>query len=193
MGPTKTEVLEQVELICQSVPFSESERLQALLRHVVGKAVAGETAALREVPLGVDFFKQKTDWDPRRNATVRTTMKKLRENLAAYRKSHHTRVEIVIETGSYIPRFSYSGKVVDGTLADRRAGGDRRGGADRRVRDRRRSTVGILERVRGVARSLIRRLPNLRTIAADQVGTFGPKQIDEKPRKDSDNNPETIE
>lgn len=192
MVPGRGEVLEQVEHICNSVPVSRSAKQQALLRYIVDKALDGEESALREQPLGVDFFELPSSWDPRDVSTVRTAMKKLREGLDAYRDSNISRVEILLERGSYVPRFLYSGKVVNGRRADRRSGDrrnvdDRRSGGDRRINDVSNPTeqpraLGFGQRIRAAARILLGRIPAPEVIAEDTVGSFGPrnKPIDRK-------------
>ena len=77
----------QVERILQSEALHSSQALKRLLRYLADKALSGEADQLKEYTIGLDVFDKPADYDPRKDATVRLHVSRLRQKLADY---YHT-------------------------------------------------------------------------------------------------------
>jgi hypothetical protein len=97
----------QVERILASAPFRSSRRCQALLRHIVERTLAGDTATLKERTLGIDVFGRPPDYDTNGDPVVRSTAGEIRKKLAQYYQDsqHSGGLRIELHPGSYIPEF----------------------------------------------------------------------------------------
>jgi len=74
----------QVERILQSEALHSSQALRRLLRFLADKALSGESDQLKEYTIGLDVFDKPADYDPRKDATVRLHVSRLRQKLADY-------------------------------------------------------------------------------------------------------------
>ena len=97
----------QVERILSSPLFRNSQRCQALLRHVTERTLAGETHLLKERTLGVEVFGRTLDYDTNADPIVRGTAGEIRKKLAQYYQDplHHGETLVELRPGSYVPTF----------------------------------------------------------------------------------------
>jgi hypothetical protein len=97
----------QLERILGSSQFRGSKRCQALLRHIVGQTLTGETAQLKERTLGIEVFDRSPDYDTSQDPVVRATAGEIRKKLAQYYQEHgrdsEARIDLLV--GSYIADF----------------------------------------------------------------------------------------
>ena len=107
--PTAEDVRIQLERLLAGVPFKTSRRCQTLLRHIVERALAGESASLKERSLGVDAFERQSDYDTSEDPVVRVTAGEVRKKLAQYyqQPEHAGEPRIELNPGSYIPEFHF--------------------------------------------------------------------------------------
>jgi hypothetical protein len=94
--------------ILHSVRFKESPQLQALLKYIVEKSLAGQDEVLKERIIGIEVFGRKSDYDTADDPIVRSRVGLLRKRLAQYYASEESRgaeVEVVIPNGTYRPTF----------------------------------------------------------------------------------------
>jgi Tol biopolymer transport system component len=77
------------------------------LRYVVAKTLEGDTAALRERPIGIAVFERPSDWDPKLDNIVRSEARRLRSKLEAYAagSDQDETVRITMPTGGYAVQF----------------------------------------------------------------------------------------
>lgn len=101
---------EQVELslarVESSAAFRTSTRHRALLRYLVGKAQAGDAAALKETVIAVEVFgRPSASFDPKLDSIVRVEARRLRSRLATYYRGEGRDAPLRIElpVGSYVP------------------------------------------------------------------------------------------
>jgi serine/threonine-protein kinase len=95
-----------VEHIVRSPAFRRSSRHPRFLRYIVERAVAGDTAALREIALGLEIFdRDPSTFDPQTDPIVRVEAGRLRRKLAQYYAADgkDDTVEITLPVGSYVP------------------------------------------------------------------------------------------
>lgn len=119
-GPVR-EALARVEA---SRSFRGATRHRALLRHLVTRLLAGDTAALKETVIAVEVFGRPADrFDPVRDSIVRVEARRLRARLAAYHASEGRGVPLRIElpVGSYVPQLVAVASLPPGAEATRRA------------------------------------------------------------------------
>ena len=96
----------ELDHICQSPAFRHSLRHQQFLRHLVECRMAGRLASLREIALGIDFFRRSAStYDPKTDAVVRIEAGRLRQRLHRYYLGEGTAatLEIALDKGSYVP------------------------------------------------------------------------------------------
>jgi len=74
----------QVDRILQSETLHSSQALRHLLKFLSDKALCGEADQLKEYTIGLDVFDKPADYDPRKDATVRLHVSRLRQKLADY-------------------------------------------------------------------------------------------------------------
>jgi hypothetical protein len=74
----------QVERILRSETLHSSQALKRLLRFLSDKALSGDADQLKEYTIGLDVFDKPADYDPRKDATVRLHVSRLRQKLADY-------------------------------------------------------------------------------------------------------------
>jgi tetratricopeptide (TPR) repeat protein len=105
---TREMLAAEVDRICESPAFRHSLRHQQLLRHLIECKVAGRLAALREMALGIDFFRRSAStYDPKSDPVVRVEVGRLRQRLDRYYHGEGTAApfEIVLDKGGYLPTF----------------------------------------------------------------------------------------
>jgi serine/threonine-protein kinase len=94
----------QLDRITASSPFSKSERICRLLRHLAENSIAGRTEKLKEYSIGVDVFDKDPSYDPRIDTNVRTEARRLRAKLAEYYKSEGVADQLRID----LPKGGYT-------------------------------------------------------------------------------------
>src|SRR6516225_639163 len=95
---------QQLDRIIASSPFSKSERICRLLRHLAENSIAGRTEKLKEYSIGVDVFDKDPSYDPRIDTNVRTEARRLRAKLAEYYKSEGVADQLRID----LPKGGYA-------------------------------------------------------------------------------------
>lgn len=109
--PTSAEdraaLYEELEAILASEHFRSSARYPAFLRHVIEKALNGQTADLKERTLGIEVFHRGSDYNTADDPVVRVCGSEVRRRIAQYyqqSESPHT-IEIELPSGGYVPQF----------------------------------------------------------------------------------------
>jgi tetratricopeptide (TPR) repeat protein len=105
---TREELAEELGHICESFAFRHSHRQQQFLRHLIDHKLAGRLSALREIAVGIEFFRRRADtYDPKVDAVVRVEAARLRQRLARYYHGEGAAApfEISLDKGSYLPVF----------------------------------------------------------------------------------------
>jgi hypothetical protein len=105
--PEEEQIRAQVECVLKSPLFRSSHRCQVLLRHVAERALAGESASLKERTLGIDVFGRAPDYDTSADPVVRGTAGEIRKKLAQYYQDpeHGGELRIELNRGGYVPEF----------------------------------------------------------------------------------------
>lgn len=119
---------EQVELLLarieQSAAFRTSPRHRALLRHLVDRTLADDTAALKESVIAVEVFGRPAGaFDPRVDSIVRVESRRLRARLSTYFRTEGSASPLHIElpVGSYVPSIADRSSAPPAHEATRRA------------------------------------------------------------------------
>lgn len=119
---------EQVELWLAHIEgsrlFRRSARHRALLRYVVGHALDGDLAALKESVIAAEVFGRAADrYDPKLDTLVRVEARRLRTRLSAYYSGDGRGAPIRIElpVGGYVPLISRAETPPQARAATRRA------------------------------------------------------------------------
>ena len=105
---TREALAAELERICESPAFRHSLRHQQFLRHLLACKVSGRFAALREIALGIDFFRRPPGtYDPKSDPVVRVEAGRLRQRLDRYYHGAGAAApfEILLDKGSYVPVF----------------------------------------------------------------------------------------
>ena len=105
---TRQALAAELDRICESLAFRHSHRHQQFLRHLIECKLAHRLAALREIALGIDFFRREpSTYDPKVDAVVRVEAARLRQRLDRYYHAEGTAApfEISLDKGSYLPMF----------------------------------------------------------------------------------------
>src|SRR5262245_66213614 len=97
----------QLERVLSSSGFARNERLSRFLRFLVERHLEGKDEELKESVIGVEIFGRAPDYNPKRDAIVRTEAGRLRARLAEYYAGEGSNDELVIELpkGGYVPAF----------------------------------------------------------------------------------------
>jgi hypothetical protein len=100
-------IRDQLHRVLSSLPFSTSKRYPALLNHIVEKALAGESATLKERTIGVEVFHRDPLYDTNADPVVRIAAGEVRKRLAQYycEACHAREIHIDLPPGSYVPEF----------------------------------------------------------------------------------------
>jgi tetratricopeptide (TPR) repeat protein len=95
----------QLGRILASPGFAPNERLSRFLRFVVERQLEGRDSELKESVIGIEVFGRRTDYDPKRDAIVRTEAGRLRARLTEYYANGGRLDPLVIELpkGGYVP------------------------------------------------------------------------------------------
>ena len=104
--------------------FRAAARHRSLLRYLVTRMLAGETAALKESVIAVEVFgRSPGHFDPVSDSIVRVEARRLRARLAAYHADEGRAAPLRIElpVGSYVPQFVAVGNLPPHAEATRRA------------------------------------------------------------------------
>ena len=107
-APPLEQVQEALAHVEGSIAFASSARHRLLLRHLVGRALAGDLAALKESVIAIEVFGRPSDrFDPRTDTIVRVEVRRLRQRLADYYRDEGrlARLQIVLPIGSYVPQW----------------------------------------------------------------------------------------
>lgn len=105
---TREALAAELDRICESPAFRHSLRHQQFLRHLLECKVAGRFAALREIALGIDFFRRPAStYDPKSDPVVRVEAGRLRQRIDRYYHGAGVAApfEILLDKGSYVPVF----------------------------------------------------------------------------------------
>src|SRR5581483_138667 len=105
--PTNEEERAELARVLASEMFKRSPKLSRLLSYLCDKYFSGEGDELKEYSIAVDVLGRDTEFDRQLNAVVRVDTHHLRKRLKQYyavEGSIH-RIEIVIPTGQYTPKF----------------------------------------------------------------------------------------
>ena len=86
----------QVDRILQSETLHSSQALRHLLKFLSDKALSGEADRLKEYSIGLDVFDKPADYDPRKDATVRLQVSRLRQKLADYYRTEGQNDSILV-------------------------------------------------------------------------------------------------
>ena len=91
--------------------ISRSPQLAELLRYVVERTLAGDSANIKAYSIAVDVFGRPADFDPQLDPIVRVQARRLRSLLEQYYATGLSRsgVEIQLPLGRYVPEFRASG------------------------------------------------------------------------------------
>jgi serine/threonine-protein kinase len=100
-------VLEQMFRIIASSQFVASQRLSALLRHIVEQTVAGRAEKIKEYTIALEVFGRPESFDPRLDTIVRVQASKVRAKLKEYYAGDGARDAVLIDLprGTYVPVF----------------------------------------------------------------------------------------
>ncbi len=105
--PPAAAMLDELERVLASPSFAGASAHQRLLRHLVERTLAGETATLKESLLGIEVFQRSAaSFDPRRDSIVRVEARRLRDRLHQhYATGVAGRWVISLPKGSYRPQW----------------------------------------------------------------------------------------
>lgn len=107
-GITREALLSELDRICESVAFRHSHQHRQFLRYLIDCKLAGRLTALREIALGIDFFRRPAStYDPKADAVVRVEAGRLRQRLDRYYHGEGAAApfEISLERGGYLLTF----------------------------------------------------------------------------------------
>src|SRR5215831_4127832 len=95
----------QLERVLSSSGFVRNERLSRFLRFLVEQHLEGKDEELKESVIGVEIFGRAPDYNPKRDAIVRTEASRLRTRLNEYYVDASKDDPLVIELpkGGYVP------------------------------------------------------------------------------------------
>jgi tetratricopeptide (TPR) repeat protein len=107
MQPGGCAAQQQLERILASPGFAQNERMSRFLRFLVEGQLAGREIELKESVIGVEVFERRPDYNPKRDAIVRTEAGRLRSRLAEYYANGGKEDALVIKLpkGGYVPVF----------------------------------------------------------------------------------------
>jgi len=107
-GITQEALSSELMRICESAAFRHSHQHQQFLRYLIDCKLSRRLTALREIALGIEFFRRPANtYDPKVDAVVRVEAGRLRQRLDRYYQSEGAAApfEIWLEKGSYLPKF----------------------------------------------------------------------------------------
>jgi hypothetical protein len=118
-SPDVALIRDHLNMVLASDEFSSSRRASELLQHLVERALAGDSASLKERLLGMEIFHRRSDYNTSTDAIVRVTANDVRRRLAQFYSRHPDQsLRISLPLGSYIPDFiATTVREPDSTLA----------------------------------------------------------------------------
>jgi hypothetical protein len=109
----------ELQRILESDQFRTSSRSCRFLRHVIGKAFAGEPETLKERVLGIELFDRSSTFDTDRDSVVRVAANDVRKRLREYYRHHpDSRVRIDLPSGLYVPEIEVRSEPLPGPLPE---------------------------------------------------------------------------
>src|SRR5215475_6822720 len=107
----------QLERVLSSSGFVRNERLSRFLRFLVERHLEGKDEELKESVIGVEIFARAPDYNPKRDAIVRTEAGRLRARLNEYYADAGKNDPLVIELpkGGYVPVIRRSERTLETT------------------------------------------------------------------------------
>lgn len=106
-SPGPPAIRDAVARICDSRAFRSAPSLQAFLRFVVERTVAGDAASIKAYTVAVEALGRPPDFDPTSDAIVRVAAGRLRNALKQYYEHEDQPVVISLPVGSYVPELSW--------------------------------------------------------------------------------------
>jgi TolB-like protein/Flp pilus assembly protein TadD len=105
--PDKQAIFGQLERVLSSPGFARNERLSRFLRFVVERHLAGRDGELKETVIATEVFGRPADYNPKRDAVVRTEAGRLRSRLSEYYSGQGVADSLIIDLpkGGYVPAF----------------------------------------------------------------------------------------
>ena len=102
----------ELEHVLTSGIFAKAPRQGKLLKYICEEYFEGRTDQIKEYTLATEVLGRSADFDPNRDAIVRVEVHRLRKKLKEYYEDEGVArpLEIVIDSGQYVPRFVPRGK-----------------------------------------------------------------------------------
>ncbi|MGO8788817.1 MAG: malectin domain-containing carbohydrate-binding protein [Terriglobia bacterium] len=103
---------DELEHVLASGIFAKAPRQGKLLKYICEEYFHGRTGQIKEYTLATEVLGRTADFDPNRDAIVRVEIHRLRKKLKEYYEGEGVarQIEIVIDSGQYVPRFVPRGK-----------------------------------------------------------------------------------
>jgi TolB-like protein len=107
---SEADIRAELDRILASKGFATAGRISKLLRYVVDRTLAGETAQLKEYSVGIEVFDRDQKYDPRLDSIVRVEAGRLRTKLDEYYNGEgaDSPVRIGLPKGGYSAHFTRS-------------------------------------------------------------------------------------
>jgi hypothetical protein len=107
LSPYANSFRETLQAVCESPAFRTSPKSCEFLRHVVHRALDGDTDELKERLIGMSLLGREATYDTGSDAGVRVRANDVRKRLTAYNKTETATASFTFDlpSGSYIPRF----------------------------------------------------------------------------------------
>jgi Tol biopolymer transport system component len=102
------EVRHELDALEASKSFHRAPGLVSLLRFLVETELRGEGASLKETLVGTTLYRRDANFDPKADGVVRVNANRLRRRLAEHYRDHTPQLKIILQAGSYRPRFKLS-------------------------------------------------------------------------------------
>ena len=99
------DILAELDALASSKAFRRSPGLMALLRFVVEAELRGEGADLKETLLGTVVYHREANYDTKADGIVRVNANRLRARLNDHYRQFPSRVQVMLQPGSYRPIF----------------------------------------------------------------------------------------
>ncbi len=95
---------EELERLCASSLFKQSERLKRFVRYAVQMSIEGNHERLKESVIGTEVFDRPLGYNPKEDAIVRVEAHRLRQKLDQYyaRQGASTKLRFVLPKGQYL-------------------------------------------------------------------------------------------
>jgi len=102
----------ELEHVLRSGIFAKAPRQAKLLKFICDEYFQGRTDQIKEYTLATEVLERGADFDQNRDAIVRVEVHRLRKKLKEYYEGEGAGrpLEIVIDSGQYVPRFVARGK-----------------------------------------------------------------------------------